>query len=122
MAKKLLVVDDDPMGLRLLKDIATVAGHRVITAINGRQAVERAWQHIPDLILMDVMMPELDGYAALAELKSDEKTRDIPVVILTASDCGIEKNMAYKLGAADFIIKPLNVKHLISRISYHLTR
>jgi len=122
VVKTVLVADDDAMGLKLIEDIVTVAGYLVIAARDGRQAVEAARLHMPDLILMDVMMPVLDGYGAVAQLKSDVKTKDIPVVMITAVDSGYFKELAFSLGAVDYITKPFSVKHLISRISQHLTR
>jgi len=120
MKKTVLVADDDAMGLKLIEDIVTVAGYLVIAARDGRQAVEKARQHLPDLILMDVMMPVLDGYGAVAQLKSDAKTKDIPVVMITAADSAHFKELAFSLGAVDFVTKPFNVQHLMSKIRCHL--
>ena len=84
MPKKILVCDDEPYILMALTDAVEIEGYDCVTAENGKEALERAREERPDLILLDIMMPYKDGYEVCKELKDDELTRDIPVIMLTA--------------------------------------
>ena len=84
MAKKILVADDEPYILMALTDAVEMEGYDCVTAINGKEAVEKAREELPDLILLDIMMPYKDGYEVCEELKADDQTKDIPVIMLTA--------------------------------------
>ena len=101
MPKKILVCDDEPYILMALTDAVEMEGYDCVTAINGKEAVERAREEIPDLILLDVMMPYKDGYEVCQELKADEKTRDIPVIMLTAKSQQVDIQRGKEVGADD---------------------
>ena len=121
MKNNLLVVDDDPMAVKLVKDIASASGYNVFTAANGREGIEVAARMMPDLILMDIMMPEMDGYKAVAGLRSNPKTARIPVIMLTAVGFELNKKLALTMGATDYITKPLNIRELMEKVGKFLT-
>jgi len=116
----ILAVDDDPLMLKLIRDIGDKAGYEVITAADGKQGVEAALKHKPALILMDIMMPVMDGYAAVGQLKSQPETRDIPVIMLTAIGYEINRALALNMGASDYITKPFDIKQLLALIESRL--
>jgi len=121
MKKTVLIADDDPLSLKLVRDVCTIAGYDVLTATNGQQAVELAKAHKPGLILLDIMMPVMDGYAAMSILKTTPETKDIPVIILTAVAFEQNREQALKAGANDYITKPINIKQLLSRIGQYFS-
>jgi len=106
MAKKILVCDDEPYILMALTDAVEMEGYECVTAVDGREAIEKAKQELPDLILLDIMMPYKDGYEVCEELKEDPKTRDIPVIMLTAKSQQVDIQRGKEVGADDYITKP----------------
>src|SRR6266536_4820372 len=104
---RILVVDDVPENVRLLEAVLVPRGYDVVSAIDGRVALELAESAKPDLVLLDVMMPKLDGFAVCRLLREREQTAMLPVIMLTASE-GPEKTKAIEAGADDFIAKPFN--------------
>jgi two-component system sensor histidine kinase/response regulator len=117
----ILIVDDTPFNLRFLSDVLNRAGYITHTATDGQQAVELA-QTLPlDLMLLDIMMPGLSGYEVCSHLKADEKTRDIPVIFLSALNQELDKVQAFTVGGVDYITKPFQVKEVLARIETHLT-
>jgi CheY-like chemotaxis protein len=113
--KKILVADDQVYMHRLLQHHLKRAGFEVLTAANGREALEQASRAQPDLVVMDVMMRELDGLAALRELKADEATRGIPVILVTTS-AQVTAQQAGEFGAAAFFTKPFSPTLLLAEI------
>jgi len=109
----ILAVDDTPENLDVVKGVLG-ADYIIRAAINGRIALKIAEKQLPDLILLDIMMPEMDGYEVCRKLKSDTRTVDIPVVFLTGSHDGASRGKALDLGAVDFITKPINGSDLKS--------
>ncbi len=103
----ILAVDDTPENLDVVKGVLGT-DYIVRAAINGRIALKIAEKQLPDLILLDIMMPGMDGYEVCQQLKSDARTADIPVVFLTGSHDNSSQGKAYDLGAVDFITKPIN--------------
>jgi two-component system alkaline phosphatase synthesis response regulator PhoP len=117
MAKgKILVVDDEVYILHILDFSLGAEGFEVISANNGELGVEKAKQEKPDLIVLDIMMPVLDGYETCRRLKNDPDTKDIPVVLLTAKGRDVDKRLGFEVGAIDYIIKPFSPSRLIERI------
>lgn len=117
--KTLLIVDDAPENLDVMKSLLN-ADFNVKAAVNGRVALKIATQQHPDLILLDVVMPEMDGYEVCRQLKADPITRDIPVIFLTALDGVNDETKGLELGAVDYISKPLTPAILMARINTHL--
>lgn len=102
---KILLVDDDKMLIDLYKERFEIAGFEVETGRNGEEAIRKAREYKPDIILLDIMMPKVDGYQALASIKSDPETKDIPVIILSALMRDVNKSRAMEVGAESYIIK-----------------
>jgi two-component system alkaline phosphatase synthesis response regulator PhoP len=113
---KVLVVDDEVYILHILEFSLSAEGYEVITANNGELAIEKAKQEKPDLIVLDIMMPVLDGYEVCRRLKRDSETKGIPVVLLTAKGRDIDKRLGFEVGAVDYVIKPFSPNRLIDRI------
>ncbi|MFC2041102.1 PleD family two-component system response regulator [Chloroflexota bacterium] len=116
MAKAILVVEDDPRQLRLVRDLLELSGYKLIEAADGEQGVELAKKHKPALILMDVMMPKMDGYTACREIKLDKTTKAIPVVMLTSLDYPLNKELGKDVGADGYITKPFDHQALLDVI------
>jgi len=116
MAQKVLIVDDDPLIPLLLQHHLERAGYQVIGAQNGRQALEVAARELPQLIVMDIMMPELDGLTAVRQLKKNEATKDIPVIVIATSAHPMVQQEAEVAGAAAFLMKPFGPARLLADI------
>ena len=114
-AARILVVDDFPENVRLLEAVLVAHGYQTVSATDGQAALELAESARPDLVLLDVMMPQPDGYAVCRRLRERERTAVLPVIMLTASD-GPEKTKAIEAGADDFIPKPFDRAELLTRI------
>ncbi len=117
----ILVVDDTPDNVRLLSAILTEQGYQVRKALNGQRALATVQEYPPDLILLDVMMPEMTGYEVCEKLKSSPKTRSIPVIFLSALDDVSDKVKAFDVGGVDYITKPFHNKEVLARVANHLT-
>jgi DNA-binding response OmpR family regulator len=112
---RILVVDDVPENVRLLEAVLAPKGYDVVTATDGRAALELVESASPDLVLLDVVMPNMDGYAVCRQLREREETAVLPVIMLTASE-GPEKTKAIEAGADDFIPKPFDQHELLTRV------
>jgi DNA-binding response OmpR family regulator len=119
MPKSILVVDDKSSVRQLLKEYLTEAGYRVVPAANGREAIYAARHSNPDLILLDIMMPEMDGYEFLRLYRRE---KDTPVIIITAREEETDAVLGLELGADDYVIKPFRLKELAARIRAVLRR
>jgi len=117
MTKRILVVDDSPIELKLTARILGQAGYEVIAATNGAQALTLARESRPDLVLLDLNMPEMDGYEVCRRLKEDEATRAIPVVLYSVRDQIVDVLRGLEVGAEDFIVKGLRRDDLLARLS-----
>ena len=118
---KILVVDDEPDMVEKIQAALEGSAHQVIAAYNGQEGIEKAKKEKPDAIIMDIMMPVKDGFAACKELKGDPACRDIPVLILTGvsehfADSRYAKSMGLDLDAEDYIDKPIDPKVLLARL------
>jgi adenylate cyclase len=115
-AAKLLVVDDTPKNVKLLADILTARGYHVVTAASGAEALSQVEAERPDLVLLDVVMPEMSGYEVCRKLRSNPATQLLPVVMVTALDPGEERIKGIEAGADDFLTKPINQAELLARV------
>jgi len=122
MKPNILVVDDEPDLLELIDTNLTAAGFHVLTAANGSEALRRARALQPQLILLDVMLPELDGLEVCKLLRLDPATRSIPIVMLTARATEIDRVLGLELGADDYVTKPFSVRELVLRLKKLLNR
>jgi len=116
----ILVVDDVPANVKVLMDFLTANNFKVLTAKDGQAAIKRAEYAKPDLILLDVMMPIMDGYDACKALKSQENTLDIPIIFMTALADTTDKVKGFELGASDYITKPFQQEEVLARVNNHL--
>jgi len=117
----ILVVDDTPENLRVLVQLLQAQGYRVRPVPNGEHALMSAQKEPPDLILLDILMPEMDGYEVCRRLKADDRTRDIPIIFISALDEGLDKATAFSVGGVDFVTKPFQAEEVLSRVYTHLT-
>jgi two-component system, NtrC family, sensor kinase len=116
----ILVVDDTPTNLQVLFDVLSEQGYRVAIAKNGETALQRVQSSEPNLILLDVMMPGLDGFETCQRLKANPATRDIPVIFMTALSDSVDQVKGLSLGAVDYITKPIQHEEVLARIRVHL--
>lgn len=117
---KILLVDDSVQNLRLLGNMLREKNYQIALAQNGKEGLQLASRIMPDLILLDIMMPELDGYEVCKRLKDDKNTRHIPVIFLTAKTSNNDIVNGFQMGGVDYITKPFNKEELFMRIKTHL--
>lgn len=118
--ENILVVDDKPDNLRLLSNILTKEGYKVRKILTGRLAIDAAQLDPPDLILLDIMMPELNGYQVCQSLKQNQQTQEIPIIFLSALDTVADKVKAFTMGGVDYITKPFQQEEVLARVKTHL--
>lgn len=117
----ILIVDDTPENLRLLSNLLAKKGYEVRAALNGRMALMAVQAVLPELILLDVCMPYMDGYEVCKRLKANAMTRDIPIIFVSALDGVIDKLKAFGVGGVDYITKPFHIAEVLARVETHLT-
>ena len=117
---RILVAEDHLDSLEAIRTLLEAFGYQVLTAMNGREAVDTALRERPDLILMDIMMPELDGFGATRELRQNAGTRFIPIIAVTAME-GAQR-LSVQAGANDFVAKPINIRGLLAKVREWLER
>ena len=118
MAKgKILVVDDEIYIVHILDFSLGMEGYEVVTALDGEQALEKARTERPDLIVLDIMMPKLDGYETCKRLKADPEIKDVPVILLSAKGRNVDQKVGFEVGADDYITKPFSPRKLVERIN-----
>lgn len=117
---RILVVEDNPDNSDLVVDVLTLRGHEVIQAANGREGVEMARARHPDLILMDISLPIMDGFAATEEIKSDPQLKPVPVIALTAHAMAGDEKRALAAGCNGYITKPIDIKTFANKIQAFL--
>lgn len=115
--KKILVVDDSPTERHVLTDMLLKAGYTVVIADSGEQAIEVAKSEIPDVILMDVVMPGMNGYQATRTITREETTRHIPVIMCTSKGQETDKIWGMRQGAHDYMVKPIDSATLLAKIA-----
>ena len=116
MGKTILIVEDEPKNMKLTRDLLKISGFETIEAVDGKEGVEKAKSAKPNLILMDIMMPKMDGYAACREIKADPATKNIPVIMLTAVGYDLNKKLAKQMGADGYVTKPFSRQQLVDAI------
>jgi len=121
MSSRILVVDDTPANIQALAGTLKEKGYQISVATNGRQALDVLARVQPDLILLDVMMPEMDGFETCRRIKASEAWREIPIIFLTAKTEVADIVQGFELGAVDYVAKPFNAHELLARVSTHLT-
>jgi len=119
-AEEILIVDDKPANLKLLTQVLAGQGYRIRAASSGKHALESVRVSPPNLILLDIKMPEMNGYEVCETLKSDELTRDTPVIFISALDDVQEKVRGFRVGGVDYITKPFQVAEVLARVETHL--
>jgi PleD family two-component response regulator len=118
--KNILIVDDTPENLTVLRRMLTENGYRVRPAISGEIALETAQVDLPDLILLDIVMPGMDGYEVCLKLKAQDKTRDVPIIFISALNEIEDKVRAFSVGGVDYITKPFRSEEVLARVKTHL--
>jgi two-component system, cell cycle response regulator DivK len=114
--ERVLVVEDNETSMKLFRDVLEAMGYRTLEATTGGQAVELAAEHVPDLVLMDIQLPDLDGAEALSRLRADERTVSIPVLALTAQAMHGDRERFLAAGFDGYISKPVNVVELLGTV------
>ncbi len=121
MTKMILMVEDEPKNMTLLRDLLQVSGYSTIEATDGEQGVESAKTSKPDLILMDIMMPVMDGLKATRILKADATTGNIPVLALTSYAMKGDKERILEAGCDGYLAKPFDIQELLKRVAEYLS-
>jgi DNA-binding response OmpR family regulator len=120
MRKKILLVDDSKTVLLMEKMVLHKAPYEVVTASNGEEALARALEDRPDIILMDVVMPKMSGFEACRRLREEAATREVPVIMVTTRGEVENVEMGYRCGCNDYITKPIDIKELLIKLRHHL--
>jgi CheY-like chemotaxis protein len=117
--ERVLVVEDNVMNMKLLRDVLLATGYRTLEATTGGEAVQLAAKHAPDLVLMDVHLPDVDGVNALRRLRADERTAAIPVLAVTAQAMHGDRERLLAAGFDGYISKPVNIRELVGTVRQH---
>ena len=120
MGKTILIVEDEPMNLKLLRDLLKRFGYEIIEATDGEQGVKLAAANEPNLILMDIMMPKMDGLEATRIIKADIKTKHIPIIALTSFAMKGDKERTIEAGCDAYIAKPIEIQEVLKIIEHFL--
>jgi two-component system cell cycle response regulator DivK len=117
--EQILVVEDNELNMKLFRDVLVVKGYRALEATTGEEAIALATEHAPDLVLMDVQLPDLDGVEALRRLRTNERTATIPVLALTAQAMQGDRERFLAEGFDGYVSKPVNVRELLGIVRQH---
>jgi two-component system, cell cycle response regulator DivK len=117
--EQVLVVEDNEKGMKLFRDVLQVTGYRTLEATTGARAVELATEHVPQLVLMGIQLPDMGGIEALGRLRADERTASIPVVALTAQAMHGDRERFLAAGFDGYISKPVNIAELVGTVKRH---
>ncbi len=120
LGKKILVVDDNVDNLELVVKILSRKGYRIIEAVDGEEALQKAVGEEPDLILMDISLPKMDGYEVTKRLQEMDEYKDIPIIALTAHAMKGDREKALAMGCCDYISKPINIRELPNQVANNL--
>ena len=119
--EKILIVDDQPANIKVLSNFLTATGFEVLIAKTGEKAIQQLEKVLPDLILLDVMLPGIDGFEACRQLKAQDATQEIPVIFMTALAETVDKVQGLTLGGVDYITKPFQQDEVLARIRNQLS-
>ena len=122
MAYKILVVDDEPTIVRLMEFILARQGHEILVAVNGEEALEKIKSQHPDLVLLDIMMPRIDGYEVAQRLRADPATASLPIIMLSAKAQEEDIRKGVDVGVNEYITKPFTPDHLVQVVTEYLGR
>lgn len=122
MGKIILIVEDEPKNLKLIQDLLQASGYRTVEATDGRQGVELARDRKPDLILMDIQLPVMDGLEATRILKADTSTRDMPIIALTSYAMAGDEERAREAGCDGYITKPIDTRGFLKKVGEYFSR
>ncbi len=114
--KNILIVEDEPALVEILTHNLKTAGYEVMSATDGEEGLAKAQLHLPDLVLLDLMLPGLDGLAICRELRSDPRTREVPILMLTAKGEEVDEVVGFQMGADDYVHKPFKMNALLQRV------
>ena len=117
--ERILVVEDNELNMKLFRDVLVATGYRTLEATTGGEAVELATEHAPDLVLMDIQLPDLGGVQALGRLRANDRTASIPVLALTAQAMDGDRERFLAAGFDGYLSKPVNVRELIGTVRLH---
>ncbi|MBM3287717.1 MAG: response regulator [Candidatus Eisenbacteria bacterium] len=120
--KRILVVDDEIYIVHILEFSLTMEGYQVLTAADGEEAMRLIEQERPDLVVLDIMMPKMDGYEVCRRLRQDEQLKGIPVILLSAKGRAVDREVGLQAGADDYITKPFSPRKLLEKIRDLLDR
>ena len=122
MGRVILIVEDNRKNLKLIRDLLQIKGYITLEATDGKQGVEMARAKMPDLILMDIQMPVMDGFEAISILKADPVTKSIPIIALTAFAMQGDKEKCMEAGCNDYITKPLDIRAFVTKVREYLEK
>ncbi|RTZ73592.1 MAG: response regulator [Gammaproteobacteria bacterium] len=114
---KVLIVDDSPTEVHIFSSALSEAGHDVLVATDGEEGVQKASEQQPDLILMDVVMPGLNGFQATRKIHRNASTKHIPIIIVTTKDQDTDREWGMRQGARDYLVKPVDMKELLQKVT-----
>ena len=120
--ERILVVEDNEKNMKLFRDVLAARGYETLEAATGEAAVSLAAEHVPDLVLMDIQLPDIDGIEALARLRADERTASIPVLALTAQAMHGDRERFLAAGFDGYVSKPVNIAELVGAVRQHCER
>jgi len=118
----ILVVEDERLIARLLKETLQIEGYQVVTVLRGEEAIQYALRETPHLVLLDMKLPDMDGYEVIRRLRSNIKTMHIPIIVQSALDDSASKVRAFELGVDDYVTKPFDTDELVARVRTQLRR
>ena len=122
MGRVILIVEDDPKNLKLIRDLLQIKGYTTLEVTDGKQGVDMATEKMPDLILMDIQMPVMDGFEAISILKTDPVTKSIPIIALTAFAMQGDREKCMEAGCNDYITKPLDTRVFMTKVKEYLEK
>lgn len=120
MSKRILVVEDNPDNRILITDVLTSLNYEVLVAVDGEEGVKMAGEEVPDLILMDLSLPQMDGWTATGHIKAQDKLKHIPVIALTAHAMVGDRERAIEAGCDDYVSKPIDLRELAGKLAKFL--